>query len=412
MEVNPDTMFNKLENSKKKNPLEMFDIHVSDENGLETWTIPASADTKYLSHSYFRYIGQFPPQIAKALIQLYGKEGGILLDPMCGGGTTLLEARLSKMHAIGCDINDVSIIWSKARATHIETSLLQKEIEFFITNMLSLKNDTLDKHLSNKKIPKFTLKLKEEKKFFSKTTIEEIEHALSILKLINNSDIQNFILATILSILRQVSLANNKKMNVVIDHESKKYDFCPTLVKKLRKMVETNMLLSKAIDKTTTLNVMNGDSRNLDLHNNSIDLVIVHPPYPTNTSFAESLRLQLSLLGKDYRKLHNNEIQIRGSYFHKPDGLRRFIIDWNKTLQEIYRVLKPGQFCGVVIGDGKIDFVRIPMGTITCELAKDIGFTVEKYVKHILVNNTGRTLDRRMTHDYVIVLKKDQNGNS
>ena len=64
--------------------LETSEIKIFKENDLEVWEIPASANTKYLSHSYFRYIGQFPPQIARALISQYGKEGGKLLDPMCG----------------------------------------------------------------------------------------------------------------------------------------------------------------------------------------------------------------------------------------------------------------------------------------------------------------------------------------
>ena len=167
-----------------------------------------------------------------------------------------------------------------------------------------------------------------------------------------------------------------------------------------------NEQVFEEINHNTKLLVKMGDSRKLLNKNNSIDLTIVHPPYPTNTAFSESLRLQLSLLGENYKKLHDNEIQIRGSYFHKPDGLRKYLIDWNKTLQEIYRVLKPGGHCGIVIGDGKIDFVRIPMASITQELARDIGFNVIKSVKHMLINNTGRTLNRHMTHDYIIILQK------
>jgi len=387
--------------------LETSEIKISKEGDLEVWEIPASANTKYLSHSYFRYIGQFPPQIARALISQYGKDGGKFLDPMCGGGTTLIEARLAKMNAIGFDINKVSVIWSKTRANSFEPILLDKHIENFIVSLNSLKTGKRDQHLQQKKLSSYKLKLGEDSKFFSKSTLNDLENTFSLLNSIHNKEIQNFILSAILSVIRQVSLANNKKMNVVIDTLAKKYEFIPTLIKKLSEMKEKNSQLYDKLDRKTKLDIKLGDARNLPLKDKAVDFVIIHPPYPTNTAFSESLRLQLSILGENYRKLHDKEIQIRGSYFHKPDGLRRYILDWNAVLKEIYRVLRPHSYCAIVIGDGKTDFVRIPMGIITTELAKDIGFTIKRFVKHMLVNNTGRTLNRRMTHDYIIVLKKD-----
>ena len=133
-----------------KNYMKNIGIDVTFEKEQEIWTIPASADTKYLSHSYFRYIGQFPPQIARAIILQYGKKGGTLLDPMCGGGTTLLEARLNDMNAIGYDINKVAIIWSKARASTFQPSKLKKIIEEFIDQLYSIKTGAIDNYINKK----------------------------------------------------------------------------------------------------------------------------------------------------------------------------------------------------------------------------------------------------------------------
>jgi hypothetical protein len=42
------------------------------------------------------YRGNFAPQVPRNVILSYSNEGDLVLDPMVGGGTTLIEARLLK----------------------------------------------------------------------------------------------------------------------------------------------------------------------------------------------------------------------------------------------------------------------------------------------------------------------------
>jgi DNA modification methylase len=51
------------------------------------------------------YRGNFAPQIARNIIEMYSKKGDLILDPMVGAGTTLIEAKLLARDAIGIDIN-------------------------------------------------------------------------------------------------------------------------------------------------------------------------------------------------------------------------------------------------------------------------------------------------------------------
>jgi tRNA G10 N-methylase Trm11 len=380
--------------------------------GIETWEIPSSANTKYLAHSYFRYIGQFPPQIARALIRLYGKPGQILFDPMVGGGTTMLEARLAGLNAVGSDINPVALIWSKVRATCYEPGLLEKSIREHIDRTNASLGDKLDSYTTGKKKVKGKeLRLGDDAKFFSQDALNKLSVLTQLIEEVPD-EFREFALAALLSIVRKISLADKKKMNVVVNPKAAKYETVSTYVRKLQDMTKINRELCERIDPRTTLTITRQDARSVRLDSESVDMVIVHPPYPTNTSFSESLRLQLSLLGVEHSDLFKNEVQIRGSYFHKKEGVRNYLVDWHKILSEIHRVLKPNRYCGVVIGDGRFEFVRLPMGAITKEFAADLGFSVERFVEHILVNNTGRTLNRRMISDYVIVLRKKQIGNS
>ncbi len=55
------------------------------------------------------YRGNFAPQIARNIIEMYSKKGDLILDPMVGAGTTLIEAKLLARNAIGADINPDAI---------------------------------------------------------------------------------------------------------------------------------------------------------------------------------------------------------------------------------------------------------------------------------------------------------------
>ena len=55
------------------------------------------------------YRGNFAPQIPRNVILNYSEEGEVVLDPMVGSGTTLIEARLLNRNAIGYDINQKAV---------------------------------------------------------------------------------------------------------------------------------------------------------------------------------------------------------------------------------------------------------------------------------------------------------------
>jgi len=56
------------------------------------------------------YRGNWAPQIARNIILRYSRPGELVLDQMCGGGTTLVECKLLGRNAIGVDINYDAVI--------------------------------------------------------------------------------------------------------------------------------------------------------------------------------------------------------------------------------------------------------------------------------------------------------------
>lgn len=83
-------------------------------------------------------------------------------------------------------------------------------------------------------------------------------------------------------------------------------------------------------DATTTHKTFVGDVRNLNLiPDNSVDLIATHPPYANMIKYAPTVDGDLSQIN-DY------------SMFFK---------EYKKAISEMYRVLKPGAYCAILIGD-------------------------------------------------------------
>ena len=56
------------------------------------------------------YRGNWAPQIARNIIERYSLPGDTVLDQMAGGGTTLVECKLTGRHGIGVDVNRDSLM--------------------------------------------------------------------------------------------------------------------------------------------------------------------------------------------------------------------------------------------------------------------------------------------------------------
>lgn len=67
--------------------------------------------TRYSVHGLHEYRGKFNPQVAHALLNVFGAvPGDKVLDPFCGSGTTLLEAAHLGISGCGFDMNPLAVL--------------------------------------------------------------------------------------------------------------------------------------------------------------------------------------------------------------------------------------------------------------------------------------------------------------
>ena len=85
--------------------------------------------TRYSVHGLHEYKGKFNPQVAKALLNIFGvRSGERVLDPFCGSGTTLVECVHADVSGVGVDINPFAVFLANAKLHALITPVAELRI--------------------------------------------------------------------------------------------------------------------------------------------------------------------------------------------------------------------------------------------------------------------------------------------
>src|SRR5690349_16805851 len=70
-----------------------------------------------LTHPFHSYPARLHPATARVLVELVGAGAGDapLVDPFCGSGTALVEARAAGLAAVGVDLNPLAVLVARAK---------------------------------------------------------------------------------------------------------------------------------------------------------------------------------------------------------------------------------------------------------------------------------------------------------
>ncbi len=111
------------------------------------WSFPNRGD--WATHSG-NYRGNWSPYIPRNLIEKYTRAGNLVLDQMCGSGTTLVECKLLGRHVIGVDVNPDAVMVAQDRLNFDYETLDQKvhgEIRTYVgdaRNLDLIEDETVD----------------------------------------------------------------------------------------------------------------------------------------------------------------------------------------------------------------------------------------------------------------------------
>ena len=78
----------------------------------------------YASHDVHAFAAKFPPQLPRAFIRGLTESDDVVLDPMMGSGTTVVEAFLEGRRGIGLDIDPLALRLARVKTIPVNTGSL------------------------------------------------------------------------------------------------------------------------------------------------------------------------------------------------------------------------------------------------------------------------------------------------
>jgi tRNA G10 N-methylase Trm11 len=297
----------------------------------------------------------------RALLNIIGlKSGDTVLDPFIGSGTTAIEAQLLGINCIGIDISPLCVLQSKVKT---ESICAFKEI-------VNMKAEIL-KHT--------------EINLFNDKTID------SVIDEIEDEKVKNFFLMA-----KLVAISDNARRRKDITKSfARNLELMLTSVKDYIEIVEQlNLKLGK-------VDIREGDARALDLGNESVDGIITSPPYSIALDYVQNDVHALKSLGFEPRELREKFIGVRGKNREK---IELYNEDMKMFLREMYRVLKPGKYAVLIIGNATYQGKEIKTVEFIIENAEEIGFELVENIDKIIFG-----LYNVMQKENILIFKK-RNG--
>jgi len=375
----------------------------------ESWDFRKS-NTKEFTHCFHSYPAMMIPQVARRIINNYGKSSSLLFDPYCGTGTSLVEANLNGINAIGTDINPLARLIASAKTTKIDLQVLDLFLYDFMNYFYSI-NFQVEK-IKSAVIPKITNK----DFWFSKTAQERLGKILGYIENINDTSIKNFFKVAFSETVRESSFAKQGEFKLVRNKnyiEKQEPDVFGLMISKLSRNKHGLIEFVKESNSNTQTSVYDFNTvvdipQNI-IKENSIDIILTSPPYGDSRTtvaygqysrlanewlgYKEANQVDNILMGGERRKhIHKFGSEILNdviSVIQKEDKERvrdviSFYEDYEKSIRRVSTTLKKGGFACYVVGNRTVKGTYIPTDEITVQLFKENNFKhIETIVRNI-----------------------------
>jgi len=407
--------------------------------------------SNYATHGIHSFAAKFPPQLPRLFIEELTDEGGVVVDPMVGSGTTLVECLLTGRRGVGVDIDPLAVLISRCKTAPIDPLKLLSASEEVCERVLrrTLKYSPLfgqrRKDVWRSLATRFDEKTVEFIKYWFRP--ETAAELLALAEEIENKDFEDDVKialrvslsAIIVTKSGGVSLARDLAHSRPHKDPSKRVPSAITLFKrKVQELARAYAEISKARGEAE---VLRGDAKHLPLDNDIADLIVTSPPYAIAIDYVRAHKFSLVWLGfpiKALSKLRGEYIgaEKRPSYTPKTgittvdeflrsliakDDSRgraaaKYFADMKEAMAEIYRILKPGRVAIIVVGPSTLRGTVIPTHRLLAEIGSAVGFQCIGYAarqldrdkRYLPVSSQTKRegIEARIHEEYVIAFTK------
>ena len=401
-------------------------------------SLPNRRNLRYGPHGIHEYRGKFFPQLVRSLLNIAGAgPSSIILDPMCGSGTTPTEAVLLGCQAIGLDLNPLSVLMSRAKC-----EILSVHPTELIGEYQSLKAELLASPASKSASLTWFEHLPPQDRdylsnWFAPEVLAELDPIAIQIKNTRHPACRALFQISLSNIIRRVSWQKGDDLRVRKEiRPDMDIGVMTEFLAELNRSVRTVLaLLYENQDfQVGPATIIEGNVRQADqlLANRlgCIDAIITSPPYATALPYLDTDRLSLCYLDllprvehrhRDYDMIGNREISDRQRQLywaeyeknreklpadittlidlidklnHKADvGFRRrnlsallsrYFLDMRQVFKAFLRLLKPGAPAYVVVGNHHTiaggQRVEIETDKLLAQLGESVGLTLEETI--------------------------------
>ncbi|MEM0980724.1 MAG: DNA methyltransferase [Cyanobacteria bacterium P01_H01_bin.58] len=370
-------------------------------------------------HDWYRFVLSYPPHLVRYYIEKFGLgQDTVLLDPFCGTGTTLVEAKKNGITSVGVEAVPMSHFACRTKTRwSVNLAVLDRALAQVLEQAQALMQAR----------PYQTFDPDQAAIIVKNSICEEPLHqcltlraAIATVSSAAVRDVFNLALAQV-----TVHEASNLKFGPEVGIRRKRRESVAVLdcwCRKVEHMVED--LAAYEDEAKVSTHCHQGDARSLRslLAPNSIDAVITSPPYPNEKDYTRTTRLESVLLGflnnkrelrafkqslmrsntRNVYKVDDDDqwlaarssatriahtIEERRLALNKTSGFERlyhrviglYFGGMKRHLLELQASLKPGAKLAYVVGDQASFFqVMVRTGELLAEIAAEVGYEVEQ----------------------------------
>jgi len=399
------------------------------------------ADSNYASHDVRAFAAKFPPQLPRAFIRGLTTPGDLVLDPMMGSGTTIVEALLEGRRGIGLDIDPLALRVSQAKTMPMRTD----DLRDIGLKVISQAQNLLANNSIESLIQRFDSRTKEfiDYWFYPNTQRELAALVLSI-QTVDVSLVRRFLELTFSSIIVTKSGGVSRARDLAhsrphLDKERNPKNALAQFSLRLQKNIKS---IAHLDTRGALAAPLPGDARSMPLRDEVIDLIVTSPPYANAIDYMRAHKFPLVWLGESVVNLTELRARYIGSekvnaaqYVELPDKtesivwqlaerdrkkssiLRKYFSEMKVVLAEMYRVLRKDSPAIVVVGPSMMRGIDVQTHHCLAEIAQETGFSVVGVVQRSLDRNkrmmparfgkkTDSMIEQRMHEEYVIGLLK------
>jgi hypothetical protein len=303
--------------------------------------LPERERTKHV-HRLHPYLGKFIPQLVEALLARYVPNGGRVLDPFAGSGTTLVQSLESGHDATGGDLAAFNCLLMRVKTARYNEFVLEKEIRDAAAHDLSRGQTPGRGYIAQWFAPQAAAEL-----LAWRALVDEYEHA----------DVLHLVLARA---ARSARLTTHFDLDFPSRPQRGPY-WCHKHRRECRPVERAEHFLRRyALDTLARIKqfararaqgrearVLHGDSRVLEW-GGPFDAVVTSPPYPGLIDYHEQHRYAYELLGLDDRREHELGAAASGTSKAALCAYSDGVVD---VLRHAAASLRPGAPLLVVVSD-------------------------------------------------------------